>query len=234
MSNLRFLSAFGIIHIIPKGQKDQRHSSNWCPLTLLNTLYKLITSIQGRQRKTMEDYHSREKEKQAKAIARGRAEFSTRKSSKPKDTTVPSTLASSSSRSSSVSSSGSKSSLVSHLPLPLPVCTSAPLTPPNPGRTTPNDAYQGPPVGSKEYKKLKPLMLIPPPHLLSRVSQVSSQGWVGSPMFPSSRGWVGSLYTTVSLHKSTPLRKAHRPQHHHLHLHLPLHPRPLLLTGWVP
>ena len=36
---------FGIVHIIPKGQKDQRHLSNWCPLTLLNTLYKLISSI---------------------------------------------------------------------------------------------------------------------------------------------------------------------------------------------
>ena len=36
---------FGIIHIIPKGQKDQRHLSNWRPLTLLNTLYKLISSI---------------------------------------------------------------------------------------------------------------------------------------------------------------------------------------------
>ena len=36
---------FGIVHIIPEGQKDQRHLSNWRPLTLLNTLYKLISSI---------------------------------------------------------------------------------------------------------------------------------------------------------------------------------------------
>ena len=36
---------FGIINIIPKEQKDQRHLSNWRPLTLLNTLYKLISSI---------------------------------------------------------------------------------------------------------------------------------------------------------------------------------------------
>ena len=36
---------FGIVNIIPKGQKDQRHLSNWRPLTLLNTLYKLISSI---------------------------------------------------------------------------------------------------------------------------------------------------------------------------------------------
>ena len=34
-----------IVHIIPKGQKDQRHLANWRPLTLLNTLYKLISSI---------------------------------------------------------------------------------------------------------------------------------------------------------------------------------------------
>ena len=33
---------FGIVHIIPKGQKDQRHLSNWRPLTLLNTLYKFL------------------------------------------------------------------------------------------------------------------------------------------------------------------------------------------------
>ena len=36
---------FGIINIIPKEQKDQRHLTNWRPLTLLNTLYKLISSI---------------------------------------------------------------------------------------------------------------------------------------------------------------------------------------------
>ena len=36
---------FGIVNIILKGQKDQRHLSNWRPLTLANTLYKLISSI---------------------------------------------------------------------------------------------------------------------------------------------------------------------------------------------
>ena len=36
---------FRIVHLIPKGRKDQRHLSNWRPLTLLNTLYKLISSI---------------------------------------------------------------------------------------------------------------------------------------------------------------------------------------------
>ena len=33
------------MNIIPKGSKDRRFLANWCPLTLLNTLYKLINSI---------------------------------------------------------------------------------------------------------------------------------------------------------------------------------------------
>ena len=44
---------FGIVNIIPKGQKDQRHLSNWRPLTLLNTLYKLINSILAERIKTV-------------------------------------------------------------------------------------------------------------------------------------------------------------------------------------
>ena len=36
---------FGIVNKIPKGQKDQRHLSNWSPLILFNTLYKLISSL---------------------------------------------------------------------------------------------------------------------------------------------------------------------------------------------
>merc|ERR1712082_303480 len=36
---------FGIVDIIPKGDKDRRLLTNWRPLTLLNTLYKLISSI---------------------------------------------------------------------------------------------------------------------------------------------------------------------------------------------
>ena len=33
----------GIISIIPKGDKDKRYLTNWRPITLLNTLYKLIS-----------------------------------------------------------------------------------------------------------------------------------------------------------------------------------------------
>ena len=33
----------GIVSIIPKGDKDKRFLTNWRPLTLLNTLYKLIS-----------------------------------------------------------------------------------------------------------------------------------------------------------------------------------------------
>ena len=35
----------GIVNIIPKGVKDQRQLTNWRPLNLLNTLYKLISII---------------------------------------------------------------------------------------------------------------------------------------------------------------------------------------------
>ena len=39
----------GMISIIPKGEKDKLRLSNWRPLTLLNTLYKLISGcIAGR------------------------------------------------------------------------------------------------------------------------------------------------------------------------------------------
>ena len=33
----------GIISIIPKGEKDKRYLTNWRPLTLLNSLYKLVS-----------------------------------------------------------------------------------------------------------------------------------------------------------------------------------------------
>ena len=36
---------FGILTIILKGIKDQRHLTNWRPLTLLNTLYTLAECL---------------------------------------------------------------------------------------------------------------------------------------------------------------------------------------------
>ena len=35
----------GVVTIIPKGEKDPRMLSNWRPLTLLNTFYKLISRV---------------------------------------------------------------------------------------------------------------------------------------------------------------------------------------------
>ena len=40
---LSITQRLGIISIIPKGEKDKRFLTNWRPLTLLNTLYKLIS-----------------------------------------------------------------------------------------------------------------------------------------------------------------------------------------------
>ena len=42
-NRLSATQSLGIISIIPKGDKDKRYSNNWRPLTLLNTLYKLIS-----------------------------------------------------------------------------------------------------------------------------------------------------------------------------------------------
>ena len=42
---LSIMQKLGIITIIPKGDKDPRHLGNWRPQTLLNTFYKLISSV---------------------------------------------------------------------------------------------------------------------------------------------------------------------------------------------
>ena len=122
--------------------------------------------IRGCSKTTMEDYHQTQKEKWDRAKARGRKEYSPKRTDKPERTPLPST-SSSSSRSSSASSSKSKpSSAVSHLRFLHP----APAQPTPPGllRTTRNEAYQGPPVDSKEYKKIKPLMF---PSIKSRLGR---------------------------------------------------------------
>ena len=41
---LPLTARLGIIALIPKGDKDHRYISNWQPLTLLETLYKLLSS----------------------------------------------------------------------------------------------------------------------------------------------------------------------------------------------
>ena len=45
----------GIIALIPKGDKDRRYISNWRPLTLLDTLYKLLSSTLASRFKTTLD-----------------------------------------------------------------------------------------------------------------------------------------------------------------------------------
>ena len=42
-NRLSVTQRLGVISIIPKGEKDKRFLTNWRPLTLLNTLYKLIS-----------------------------------------------------------------------------------------------------------------------------------------------------------------------------------------------
>ena len=42
---LLYMQRRGAITLIPKGEKDKRDLGNWRPITLLNTLYKLISAI---------------------------------------------------------------------------------------------------------------------------------------------------------------------------------------------
>ena len=41
---LQITVRLGIIALIPKGDKDKKFISRWCPLTLLETLYKMLSS----------------------------------------------------------------------------------------------------------------------------------------------------------------------------------------------
>ena len=45
IGQLSFLQRQGSVTLIPKGQKDKRELGNWRPITLLNTLYKIISTI---------------------------------------------------------------------------------------------------------------------------------------------------------------------------------------------
>ena len=42
---LPILQRLGIICLIPKGEKDKKYLPNWTPLTFLDILYKLLSSI---------------------------------------------------------------------------------------------------------------------------------------------------------------------------------------------
>ena len=42
---LSYLQRQGSITLIPKGQKDKKNLGNWRPITLLNTLYKIIATL---------------------------------------------------------------------------------------------------------------------------------------------------------------------------------------------
>ena len=42
-NRLSVCQSLGIVSLIPKGEKDKRYLTNWRPITLLNSLYKLIS-----------------------------------------------------------------------------------------------------------------------------------------------------------------------------------------------
>lgn len=46
---LSYMQSRGAITLTPKGQKDKRELGNWRPITLLNTLYKLISAIMAKK-----------------------------------------------------------------------------------------------------------------------------------------------------------------------------------------
>ena len=39
----------GIVTLIPKGNKDKTYLSNWRPLTLLNSIYKMISAVRAQR-----------------------------------------------------------------------------------------------------------------------------------------------------------------------------------------
>ena len=51
---LSYMQRRGAITLIPKGQKDERELGNWRPITLLNTLYKLISAILAKKIKKVQ------------------------------------------------------------------------------------------------------------------------------------------------------------------------------------
>ena len=45
IGQLSYLQRQGSVTLIPKGQKDKKELENWRPITLLNTLYKIIATM---------------------------------------------------------------------------------------------------------------------------------------------------------------------------------------------
>ena len=55
-NRLAVSQSLGIINIIPKGEKDKRYLSNWRPICLLNSLYKIISGVISERIKPSLDY----------------------------------------------------------------------------------------------------------------------------------------------------------------------------------
>ena len=45
IGSLSIQQRLGIVTLLPKGSKDKRFLTNWRPLTLLNTFYKLVSGV---------------------------------------------------------------------------------------------------------------------------------------------------------------------------------------------
>ena len=56
MNSLSVTQKIGIVQIIPKADKDLRLLTNWRPLTLLNTFYKIISGVLANRLKTVLDH----------------------------------------------------------------------------------------------------------------------------------------------------------------------------------
>ncbi len=56
MDSLSVTQKIGIVQIIPKADKDLKLLTNWRPLTLLNTFYKIISGVLANRLKTVLDY----------------------------------------------------------------------------------------------------------------------------------------------------------------------------------
>ena len=56
INSMSVTQKIGIVHIIPKADKDLKLLTNWRPLTLLNTFYKIISGVLANRLKTVLDF----------------------------------------------------------------------------------------------------------------------------------------------------------------------------------